>query len=194
MCTGPPYQFVFMVHNTYIIKWSFSCFLLCRHKFLFSKVRIKFACVTCWVFSVLLLGTLIYSPIHSELTDNNKVCVPSDILSLMVRQGLTIYQAVIMLSVVVIYVRMFYLLKRQAQVMASVTHGANHLDVASQNVTKLAVFVIGMRLCHMIFYGPRSREMMHLVAFVRLSIHPLPLSPLKSNNHHYQSKVIVCVS
>ncbi len=64
----------------------------------------------------------------------------------------------------------------------------------------LNICLCRQRLDKTIFIDREAREIMYLVASVRpsvcLSVCPLPLSRLNrlTYNHHYQSKVIVCVS
>ena len=60
--------------------------------------------------------------------------------------------------------------------------------------TSSEVYLGAVQKCH-IFIDREAREIMYLVVSVRPSVrYHSPGLIAKSNNHHYQSKVIVCVS
>ncbi len=119
-----------------------------RHKVLLTKKRIKILSAMCWLVAFSLLTTIFFIPIYSGRTNNKIRCLFSNYVSLYIYEyGLAPFTGIQMVLILVFYGRMLYLLKRRDKKMASIATssagGAVTSSGAANNVTNLAIFVVG---------------------------------------------------
>ncbi len=118
-----------------------------RHKILLTKNRIKMLSAMCWLLAFSFCITIFFIPVYSGRTNDKFRCVFTNYVSqYLFEYAIAPFITFNMMLVSVFYMRMLYLLKRRNRNMANVTSstgGAVMSSDAANNVTKLAVFIIG---------------------------------------------------
>ncbi len=118
---------------------------LCRHGILMTGKRIKLICILSWLFTYLVSLILFMIPAGGTETNYKYHCILTNFISEKVFNFT--YIPVFMLSILlmlIIYGRIICLLQSRDSQMSSMTGVNNRTSDASGNVTKLAIFVIGL--------------------------------------------------
>ncbi len=92
------------------------------------------------------MSALYSIPLNSDIASEKSICTPSNYLALPARRILAIILVLSMAGMVILYGKMIYRLKKRNNEIAPGVSQNNITSVASLNIAKTTVFVLGMGL------------------------------------------------